>query len=87
LIWAIGGYSVILISSHLFAGQAMKTKNDSPFNRGFAAFLASIPRDWCPYRKNSRERENWDAGWDYARASVSDANDRRPAETGAHYAR
>lgn len=40
------------------------------FNQGHAAFLAEIPREWCPFFNNDHQRQAWEAGWAYGKDTV-----------------
>lgn len=40
------------------------------FNQGHAAFLAEIPREWCPFLDKDHERQVWEAGWAYGRDTL-----------------
>lgn len=40
------------------------------FNQGHAAFLAEIPREWCPFSDKDHERQQWEAGWVYGKTTL-----------------
>ena len=46
------------------------------FNQGHAAFLAEIPREWCPYSDTDHERQQWEAGWTYGQDTIEALRER-----------
>ena len=55
---------------------------DNPFTEGRDAFVFETLRRECPYPESSDEREDWEEGWDDAKADrkLTDIDQRKEDE-------